>query len=558
MPGLPISLQPSELARLAAVLAVAALLARSSPRDLQQPALLGRVMLGIGLPIGFLLLQPDLSGSVMLCAVVGVMLFSAGFSLRLLAIPAGLAALGVAVFVAIKPYALARVRGFLDPWQSADSDGFQTIQSFVAFGRGGIFGVGLGDGQPEALLPAEAHTDFILSVVAEELGLVGVLAVIGAFAALCFAGLRVARQARDPFALLLAVGCTAAISVPALCNAAVVMGLLPTTGLALPFLSHGSNSLVCTAARPGHPAAGGPGRQLPGFRNEGKPPQRRHQPAPVRRDPIPEAAMSPRRVWAIAGGGTGGHVTPALALAEAVAARGDGVFVLGGELGLERRLVPDAGFELVALPSGQVMGRGPVARVAALFAMLRGVVRAWRELGRRRASCLISVGGYASVPGVLAAALRRRPIALVEPNAMPGRANRLAARVARGLFLQFPEARELLAGPPGARSTGLRCAPAWCRPSAPHRRGGLRDARCGCWSSGAVRARASSTTPWWSWRRSSTRRPSPSSIRAARPTASGWPPPTPRPICPPGSWPSSPTCPPATPSTTWLCAAAGR
>ena len=156
--------------------------------------------------------------------------------------------------------------------------------------------------------------------------------------------------------------------------------------------------------------------------------------------------MSERRVWAIAGGGTGGHVTPALAIAEAVAARGDGVFVLGGELGLERRLVPDAGFELVSLASGQVMGRGPLARLAALFAMLRGVLRAWRELGRRRASCLISVGGYASVPGVLAAALRRRPIALVEPNAMPGRANRLAARLARVLFLQFPEAREHLGG----------------------------------------------------------------------------------------------------------------
>jgi UDP-N-acetylglucosamine--N-acetylmuramyl-(pentapeptide) pyrophosphoryl-undecaprenol N-acetylglucosamine transferase len=144
--------------------------------------------------------------------------------------------------------------------------------------------------------------------------------------------------------------------------------------------------------------------------------------------------------WAIAGGGTGGHVTPALALAEAVAARGDAPFLLGGEIGLERKLVPEAGFELVTLPSGQVMGRSLLARLRAGIATSRGVLAAWRELGARRARVLISVGGYASVPGVIAAALRRIPIALVEPNAMPGRANRLAARFARGVFVQFAAA----------------------------------------------------------------------------------------------------------------------
>ncbi len=151
-------------------------------------------------------------------------------------------------------------------------------------------------------------------------------------------------------------------------------------------------------------------------------------------------ASEGHRVWAIAGGGTGGHVTPALALAEAIAARGEVPFLLGGEIGLERRLVPEAGFELVTLPSGQLMGRGAAAQIHAVFATLRGALVARRELGNRRASVLISVGGYASVPGVIAAALRRIPIALVEPNAMPGRANRLAARFARGVFVQFEAA----------------------------------------------------------------------------------------------------------------------
>jgi UDP-N-acetylglucosamine--N-acetylmuramyl-(pentapeptide) pyrophosphoryl-undecaprenol N-acetylglucosamine transferase len=161
-----------------------------------------------------------------------------------------------------------------------------------------------------------------------------------------------------------------------------------------------------------------------------------------------------RRVYAIAGGGTGGHVTPALALAEAIAARGDTPFLLGGEIGLERRLVPEAGFELVTLPSGQMMGRGLGAKLRSGVATLRGARAAWNELRRRDPAVLISVGGYASVPGVLAAFAQRIPIALVEPNAMPGRANRLAARLARAIFLQFDAAAERLEGSAQTHVTG--------------------------------------------------------------------------------------------------------
>jgi cell division protein FtsW len=200
----------------------------------------------------------------MLCAVVGFVLFAAGLPLRVLALPVVVGALGAAAYVAARPYAAARVRGFFDPWQSAHAEGFQLVQSFVAFGRGGAFGVGLGNGLQKLSYLPEAHTDFILSMVAEELGLFGVLLVLGLFAALCFAGLRIASRARHPFALLAASACTALIVVPAICNAAVVMGLVPTKGLTLPFLSHGTNSLLCTALaigillRAGREPAGGP------------------------------------------------------------------------------------------------------------------------------------------------------------------------------------------------------------------------------------------------------------------------------------------------------------
>jgi len=247
IPGLPVAIQAAEPARLATALAVAAVLANATPKSLGSRALLQRVALLVAPPVALMLLQPDFGGAVMLCAVVGLVLFAAGLPLRTLALPGAVGAAGIALYVAVRPYAQARVRGFIDPWQSAHDEGFQLVQSFVAFGRGGTFGVGVGNGLQKLDYLPEAHTDFILSVIAEELGLVGVLGVLGCFAALCWAGLRIARHARQPFPLLVATACTALVVVPALCNAAVVMGLLPTKGLTLPFLSHGSNSLVCSA-----------------------------------------------------------------------------------------------------------------------------------------------------------------------------------------------------------------------------------------------------------------------------------------------------------------------
>lgn len=153
------------------------------------------------------------------------------------------------------------------------------------------------------------------------------------------------------------------------------------------------------------------------------------------------------RRWAVAGGGTGGHVTPALALAERIVARGDEVVLIGSPHGLETRLVPAAGFELVTLPAQQIMGRGPLARVRAVLEIVRGTIAARHALRARRIEIVLSVGGYASVPAACAAVATGIPLALVEPNAEPGRANRLAARFAKRLFVQFERAAQRLARP---------------------------------------------------------------------------------------------------------------
>ena len=251
IPGLPMALQPSEFARIATVLAVSALLAGTMERREAEAGALRKIAALVGCPTALLILQPDFSGAVLLVTIVGLVLFAAGIRFRTLALPAAAAVSAALLYVAARPYALARVRGFFDPWQSARGEGFQLVQSFVAFGRGGSFGVGLGDGRQKLFYLPEAHTDFILSVAAEELGLLGVMLILGSFTAFAIAGFRVARRAKEPFALLVAFGMTSLVAVPAIINAAVVMGALPTTGLALPFLSHGSNSLCCTAVAVG-------------------------------------------------------------------------------------------------------------------------------------------------------------------------------------------------------------------------------------------------------------------------------------------------------------------
>lgn len=156
--------------------------------------------------------------------------------------------------------------------------------------------------------------------------------------------------------------------------------------------------------------------------------------------------------WVIAGGGTGGHVTPALALGEAIVDRGDEVLFVGSAHGLESKLVPDAGFELEVLPSEQVMGRNLLGRIKGAFSILRSVGRARRILARFEADAVISVGGYAAMPAALAARSRGCPLFLVEPNAIPGRVNRLTARFARCVFTGFESAAQHLPA-----STETRC-----------------------------------------------------------------------------------------------------
>jgi cell division protein FtsW len=250
VPGLG-AFQPAEVAKLAVVLAVARLLAASSQKGELGDRACALALALAGVPALLCVKQPDLGNAVLMCAFAGVMLFVARAPWRWLAGPALLAAVGIGAYSRYQPYALRRWVGFLDPWAHRTTEGFQLVQSFVAFGRGALTGVGVGDGRQKLFYLPEAHTDFILSVVAEETGLVGVLVVLGIFVALLVAGLRVALRARDRFELLLGFGLTLLLVLPAALNAGVVMGCLPTKGLTLPFLSYGRSSLLVSCVAVG-------------------------------------------------------------------------------------------------------------------------------------------------------------------------------------------------------------------------------------------------------------------------------------------------------------------
>ena len=244
VPGLGFQFQPSEFARWATLVAVVTVLAgRDRVARGAAAAPLGALALA-AIPAGLIFIEPDTGSAIVLLGLVAVLLFVAGTPLRIFVVPAALLGAALAVAIARRPYVADRILAFRDPWAHANDEGFQLVQSFIAFARGGLFGIGLGDGRQKLYYLPEAHTDFVLSVLAEELGLVGVAFVIGAFAALLIAGCRIALRARDRFNFLMAAGMTALLTVPAALNAAVVMGMVPPKGIAMPFLSYGRTSLL--------------------------------------------------------------------------------------------------------------------------------------------------------------------------------------------------------------------------------------------------------------------------------------------------------------------------
>ena len=240
----PISFQPSELAKVALILYMAHTLTRKADKiqDFTYGYLPNLIVLG-----GFALLiavQPDLGTAIVITLVLSTLLYSAGVRMKhifytlLVSLPV------VAYAVLSVPYRKRRILSFLNPWDDPMDSGFQIIQSWFALGRGGIWGLGLGNGKQKLFYLPEPHTDFIFSVIGEEMGLLGVVLVVACFTVFVWRGLRVALKVEDLYGSYLALGFSLLIGLQAAINMGVVVGLLPTKGLPLPFISVGGSSMM--------------------------------------------------------------------------------------------------------------------------------------------------------------------------------------------------------------------------------------------------------------------------------------------------------------------------
>jgi cell division protein FtsW len=244
----PISVQPAEFAKLALILYISYSLAKKKERVQEFSVGYLPHFIVSGVLIGLVVMQPDLGTAITFALLAFLLLFVAGVRLRyLLATGFTLIPL-LALAVAHKGYRWQRLLAFLNPWRDPSDTSFQLLHSLLALGSGGPLGVGLGSGQQKLFYLPESHTDFILAVIGEETGMVGVSTVLLLYAVLIFRGMKISLKAPDRFGTYLAFGLSLAIGLQAFINSAVVMGLLPTKGLPLPLISYGGSSMITTLA----------------------------------------------------------------------------------------------------------------------------------------------------------------------------------------------------------------------------------------------------------------------------------------------------------------------
>src|SRR5215212_8280788 len=236
--------QPSELLKVSLVLYAAQLLS-TRPGSVRTVATMAKpLLLVVGAACALLMKQPDMGTTMVICFAIGALLVAAGTPMRNLALIGGVLVFLATVLAIAEPYRRERLFSFLDPFADAGDSGFQAVQALTAIGSGGFFGVGLGESVQKIFYLPEAHTDMILAVIGEELGLFGILGLLALYGMIGYAGLRVAKLAADRYAKLLAAGITSLILCQATLNFFAVLGMMPLTGVPLPFISYGASNLV--------------------------------------------------------------------------------------------------------------------------------------------------------------------------------------------------------------------------------------------------------------------------------------------------------------------------
>lgn len=241
-------LQPSELSKLALILYISHWLTTKREQVANFTYGLVPFSLLMGVIVALLMRQPDMGTTIVTVGTAFAIFFAAGASLLHVGLLSGIGAFGFAGLIVVAPYRMQRLMAFLNPWENQLGNSYHVVQSLLAFGAGGITGVGLGVGRQKFMYLPFPHTDSIFAVVGEELGLIGTVAILAAFVFFTYRGLHIAWYAPDQFGRLLAVGVTCGIAIQALLNIAVLTSSVPFTGITLPFISYGGSSLITTLA----------------------------------------------------------------------------------------------------------------------------------------------------------------------------------------------------------------------------------------------------------------------------------------------------------------------
>jgi cell division protein FtsW len=242
----PFSIQPSEMAKIALPIFLAYFLTRNEDRVEELKSTVIPCVGALALLGGLVFIEPDLGTTIVLCAIFSAVYFAAGARILHIATVAALMVFGALMAVLLAPWRVERLMAFLDPFAHSDDAGYQVVQSLYAIGSGGIFGEGFAKGQQKLFYLPYPYSDFIFSVVGEELGLVGTLAVLIAFGLLLWRGTRAALMSPDRFGTLLGIGIITGITVQALFYISVVISILPAKGIPLPFISYGGSSVMVT------------------------------------------------------------------------------------------------------------------------------------------------------------------------------------------------------------------------------------------------------------------------------------------------------------------------
>ena len=409
------TLQPSEFAKFALIIFMARSLSAIKDKvgNFKEGVVPYIVLMGVY--FGLIILEPNLSmaGSVVL--ITFAMLFAAGAKIRHL-IVWGLLIVPVVVYKVItEPYMLKRVTSYMDPWADPLGKGYQLIQSLFALGSGGIFGLGLGNSRQKFFYIPEPQNDFIFSIIGEELGFIGTIMIVSLFIILIWRGLRIAIMCPDRFGSLLATGITCMIGIQTALNIMVATGLIPTTGVSLPLISSGGSSLLFVMCNIGI------------LLNISK---KRKQ----AEDDDMKAVLS--------GGGTGGHIYPAIAIAKELQKRDETIELLfvGTKKGLESTILPKEGYNLKTIKVRGFVRKLSTANITALKELLISFAEVNKILNEFKPDVVIGTGGFVCGSVLLLSALKGIPTIIHEQNAFAGMTNRLLSRFVSVVAVNFADA----------------------------------------------------------------------------------------------------------------------